>query len=72
MKRFETVTLFHNGYIVGLHENVSEAIEHINIILKSRRKLRPKKILELTLVNKTTMIYELKNKRKELFYIESD
>jgi len=70
MEPFE-VELTHNGYLISHHENISEAIAFIDEILKPYRRLKPKKVFELGYGNKLVIIYELKNMRKEMFYIQA-
>jgi len=72
MEPSKVTKLFHNGYLVTIHENISKAVEHIDIILSILSKNKSKKVLELAFDNKLFLIYELKNKRKELFCIEND
>jgi len=70
MEPFE-VELTHNGYLISLHENISEAKAFIDEILKPYRRLNPKKVFELGQDKNLVIIYELKDKRKEMFYIEA-
>ena len=73
MKPFETVELTHNS-CVSSRANLWDAKESIDSILNFEmyQKLKPEKILELVLDNCLIIVYELKNKRKEVFYIEND
>jgi hypothetical protein len=71
MKSVKEVSLMHNGYLVTFHEDVAEAIEHFDIILQSRQKQKPKKVFELMQDNIILIMYQHKNKRIEMFCIES-
>jgi len=70
MEPFE-VALTHNGYLISHHENISEAIAFIDMMMKPLRKLKPKKILQLGHYTNLVIIYELTRERKEMFYIQA-